>query len=98
MYLIVNNSRLVLADPMSFEQFHVTRAAEINTARFAAPLTEQGAGRVVGNDVRVCTAWFRAQSIDDPWLTALDRMFDFAASKGSTDQKCTWVQAHVTTE
>lgn len=69
-YLIVNNSRLVLADPMSFEQFHVTRAAETNTARFAAPLTEQGAGRVVGNDVRVCTAWFRAQSIDEPWLTA----------------------------
>lgn len=44
MYLIVNNFRLVLADPMSFEQFHVARAAATDTNRFAAPLTAQGAG------------------------------------------------------
>lgn len=45
MHFIVNNARVVLADPMSFEQSHIARAAETDPARFAAVPMEQGAGR-----------------------------------------------------
>lgn len=97
MHLETDGRRIVLADPRTFERFHVERPADVDPQTFAAALDEQGAGQLAGDHVQVSTSWLRAQAPDEEWLEGLAAMLDYAASKGWTDEERTWVRAHVVT-
>lgn len=96
MYFIVDNARIILADPMPFEQFHVALTAETDPGQFAAALMEQRARRVADNDdVRVCAAWLRttpSMRPGSPHSTTRS-----TSQRPRVDQKSTRVQEYFTT-
>ena len=97
MIIDVTASGVSLRDPRDFRDFHVEVADGIDLAE---ALTVAGAGRAVGKDVFVSTAWVRdamseREDDDDAWQTGFEAMLGLARSKGWIAEDGDGIRAHV---
>jgi hypothetical protein len=97
MIIDVTASGVSLRDPRDFGDFHVEAAGGVDLAE---ALTVAGAGRPVGDDVFVSTAWVRdamaeREDDDDEWQTGFEAMLGLARSKGWIAEDGDGIRAHV---
>lgn len=97
MIIDVTASGVSLRDPRAFDDFHVEVTESVDLAE---ALTIAGAGRAVGDDVFVSTAWVRdamaeREDDDEEWQTGFEAMLGLARSKGWIAEDGDGIRAHV---